>query len=103
MTANWFDGAYPMELIASDGNAVPQVVTTYAGYLRASTHAEPEVSVTGGRAQVSVSRSGRTLVLAFLLRRQEWALDSAELRCGEQARTFGRRELARAVAALLAT
>jgi len=81
---------------------VPQVVISYAGYLRASTHAEPEVSVTGDRAKVSVAVRGKTLALAFQLRRREWALDSAELRCGEQARTFGRRELTRAVAALLA-
>jgi anti-sigma regulatory factor (Ser/Thr protein kinase) len=58
--------------ISPDGSqAVPQVAS-YAGYLRACTHAAPKVSVTGGRAQVSVSRSGRTLVLAFQVRTRRW-------------------------------
>jgi hypothetical protein len=80
---------------------VPQVVASYAAYLHASAHAEPQVTVTGGRAEVSVTARGSTLVLAFGVRQRAWALDAAELRCGEQARRFGRRELARAVAALL--
>jgi hypothetical protein len=90
-------------LLQAESDAVPQVVASYAGYLHASTHAEPRVSVTGNRAQVSVNKRGKTLILAFQLHRREWALNSAEVRCGEQVRNFSRRELARAVAALLTT
>ncbi len=81
---------------------VPQVVASYAAYLRTRTRAEPQVSVAGDRAQVGVSVRGKTLVLAFQVRRREWSLDGAELRCGEQVAAFGRHELTRAVTALLA-
>lgn len=83
---------------------VPQVVASYATYLHTRTLAEPEISVVGSRAaQVSVSRSDKTLTLTFGRRSREWSLDGADVRHGEQLTRFNRRELARAVAALLAT
>ena len=80
---------------------VPQVVASYAGYLHARTGADPQVSVTGFRAEVSAAVRARTLVLAFGCRGGGWSLDSAEIRDGETTTAFGRHELARAVAALL--
>jgi len=80
---------------------VPQVVASYAGYLRTRTHAEPQISVTGFHAEVSAGVRDKTLVLAFGYRNGGWSLDSAEIRHGEKTTAFGRRELAGAVAALL--
>ena len=83
---------------------VPQVVASYAAYLRTRTQTEPEVSVVGSRAaQVSVGSKDKTLTLTFGRRSREWSLDGADVRHGEQLTRFNRRELARAVAALLAT
>jgi len=90
--------------IADGAVPVPQVVASYAAYLRTRTQAEPEVSVAASHAaQVSVGRMGTTLTLTFGCRKGEWSLDSAEVRRSEQTSTFKRRELAKAVAALLAT
>ncbi len=86
---------------AGDAVSVPQVVASYAAYVRTRAQAEPDTSVSGDRAQVSVTRNGRTLVLAFGRRKREWILDSAEVRRGEHAAKFGRHELAKAMAALL--
>ncbi len=84
-----------------DPALVPQVVASYAAYLHTRTHLPPETTVTGNHAQLNVSVGERTLVLAFHLRSREWALRSAELRCGQKIATFTLGELAEAVAALL--
>jgi len=83
--------------------AVPQVIASYATYLRTKTRAEPQISLSGSRAEISAGVRDRTLVLAFGYRKYEWSLDSAEiLHDDEHAMTFGRHELTKAVAALLA-
>jgi hypothetical protein len=85
----------------NDMDEVPQVVASYAGYLRTRTRAEPQISVTGFHAEVSAAVREKTLVLAFSYRSGGWSLEGAEIRHGETTTAFGRRELARAVAALL--
>jgi hypothetical protein len=80
---------------------VPQVVASYAGYLRARTRAEPQISVAGFHAEVSAAVRDKTLVLAFGRRSGGWSLDSAEIRHGQKTTAFSRRDLAQAVAALL--
>jgi hypothetical protein len=46
---------------------LPQVVASYATYLHTRTLAEPEISVAGREAQVSVSSREKTLTLTFRL------------------------------------
>src|SRR6266566_3084208 len=80
---------------AGDGVPVPQVVASYAAYLRTRTQTEPEVSVAGSRtAQVSLSSKDKTLTLTFGCHKGEWSLESAEIRRSEQTTTFKHRELA---------
>lgn len=80
---------------------VPQVVATYAAYLRARTHAAPSATVSGDHAEVSLSIGDKALMLAFHCNHREWALRSAEVRRGEQVAAFTRGELTEAVDALL--
>ncbi len=79
---------------------VPPVVASYAAYLRTRTHAEPEITVRGDDAEVSVTAGDKTLTLAFRFTK-EWALRTAALRQGRHTTRFGRGELAEAVGALL--
>jgi hypothetical protein len=44
---------------------VPQVVASYATYLRARTHTEPEATIAGDHAELAVGTGQKTLVLAF--------------------------------------
>ncbi len=87
--------------VPDDLAPVPQVVATYATYLRARAHAAPSATVSGDQAEVSLSIGDKTLVLAFHCNHREWALRRAEVRRGEQAATFTRGELTEAVGALL--
>ncbi|MFI5067770.1 MAG: hypothetical protein ACHP9Z_27825 [Streptosporangiales bacterium] len=81
---------------------VPQVAGSYAGYLRAKAHIQPETRVGGGQAVVNVSNGASTLTLLFRCHaEQEWSLRSAEVRRGDQAKAFHRGEITQAVAALL--
>lgn len=81
--------------------SVPQVVASYATYLRTRTGASPATSVTGDHAALTLSIGDRILVLAFECQRREWSLRSAEVRNGDQATAFARGKLAGAVTALL--
>ena len=84
-----------------DSVPVPQVVESYAGYLRAKAHVMPN-TVDGGQAVVNVSIGESALVLIFRCRgEQEWSLRGAEVRRGEQATAFARGDLADVVATLL--
>jgi len=80
---------------------IPQVVASYAAYLRTRTHAEPEITVRSDQAEVAVTAGDKTLVLAFRQRNRGWALHNAGLRLGGHSVTFSRGQLAEAVAALL--
>lgn len=81
---------------------VPQVVASYAAYLKKRTLAAPQATVTGEHAELSVTVGGKTLVLAFECRTREWSMHSAEIRRGELTAAYTRGQLARAVTALLA-
>jgi hypothetical protein len=80
---------------------VTSMVCHYAAYLRARAHVTPEVSVDGNRAEVRLGVGAKVLVAIFGYRKKNWSLRSVEVRRGEQATTFTRGELAKAVAALL--
>ena len=80
---------------------VPSMVCHYAAYLRARAHVTPGVSVDGNRAEVCLGVGDKVLVAVFGCRKKNWSLRSVEVRRGEQATTFTRGELAKAVAALL--
>jgi hypothetical protein len=80
---------------------VPAMVCHYAAYLRARAHVTPEVSVHGNRAEVCLGVGEKVLVAVFGCRKKNWSLRKVEVRRGEQATTFTRGELAKAVAALL--
>ncbi|HUY49165.1 MAG TPA: hypothetical protein VMV92_26175 [Streptosporangiaceae bacterium] len=81
---------------------VPQVVGSYADYLRAKAHIRPETTVGGGQSVVNVSNGASTLTLLFRCHaEQQWLLRSAEVRRGGQATAFHRGEIAQAVPALL--
>lgn len=80
----------PWQADAADPALVPQVVASYAAYLRAKTHATPEVTVTGDQAELTLTVGDKTLRLAFECHRREWSLRRAELHRSEQAATFTR-------------
>ena len=80
---------------------VPSMICHYAAYLRARAHVTPEVSVDGNRAEVRLGVGAKVIVAIFGYRKQNWSLRSVEVRRGEQATTFTRGELAKAVTALL--
>lgn len=84
-----------------DDAQLPQVIASYAGYLHARTRTAPETTVAGKQAQISVTASGKTLVLAFRRRQREWSLHSTELRRGEHTTAFARGRVLDAVTALL--
>ncbi|HUY44382.1 MAG TPA: hypothetical protein VMV92_01450 [Streptosporangiaceae bacterium] len=80
---------------------VPSMVCHYAAYLRARAHVTPEIRVDGNRAEPRLGVGAKVLVAIFGYRKQNWSLRSVEVRRGEQATTFTRGELAKAMAALL--
>ncbi len=80
---------------------VPSMVCHYAAYLRARAHVTPEISVDQNRAEVRLGVGDKVLVTLFASRKRTWSLRSVEVRGGEQATTFTRGELAKAMAALL--
>lgn len=55
----------------------------------------------GNRAELRLGVSEGVLVAVFGCRKKNWSLRSVEVRRGEQATTFTRGELAKAMAALL--
>ena len=84
-----------------DPGPVPQVVGSYASYLRAKAHIQPETTVDGGQAVMNVSNGASTLTLLFRCHgERQWSLRSAEVRRGEQATAFYRGEITQAVAVL---
>lgn len=88
------------QALRGDPAPVPEVIASYAAYLRIRTRAEPQITARAASAEVSVAAGGKTLVLAFRYSKK-WALRSAGLRHGAQTVTFSRGELAEAMAALL--
>ncbi|HUY46145.1 MAG TPA: hypothetical protein VMV92_10530 [Streptosporangiaceae bacterium] len=80
---------------------VPSMVCHYAAYLRAGAHVTPGISMDGNRADVRLGVGAKALVAVFGCRKKNWSLRSVEVRRGEQATTFTRGELAKALAALL--
>lgn len=96
------DSATVSPQLAEPGEAVPvpQVIASYVAYLRTRTRAEPDISIRGDDAEVSVSAGDQTLTLAFRYSR-DWALRSAGLRYGARTTRFSRGELAEAVDALV--
>ena len=79
---------------------VPQVIASYAAYLRTRTHAERGITIRGDDAEVNVSAGDQTLTLAFRYCR-DWALRTGGLRHGAHTTRFSRGELAEAVDTLL--
>lgn len=79
---------------------LPQVIASYATYLRVRTGITPSATVTDDQAELILDIDDKTLLLAFGYRRQEWSLRSAEVRNREQATTFTCGQLADAVTAL---
>ncbi len=80
---------------------IPQVVASYAAYLRTRTGTAPEITLSGDHAEASLTIGDRTLVLALSRRSREWSLNSAVIKRAAQTAAFGRGELAAAVATLL--
>jgi hypothetical protein len=81
--------------------SIPAIVRHHAAILAAWSHATPEISVQGSRAELRLSLGPRTFVAVFGRRKRNWSARGIEIRSGEHTAAFARGELARALAVLL--
>ena len=90
-----------------DAPPVPAIVRHHAAILAAWSHATPEITVQGSRAELRLSLGlglglgPRMFVAVFGRRKSNWSARGIEIRDGERTATFARGELARALAVLL--
>ena len=84
-----------------DSPPIPAIVRHYAAILTAWSHATPETSLQGSRAELRLSVGSKTFVAVFGRRKKNWSVRSIEIRHGDQTATFTRSELTTALNVLL--
>ncbi|MGH3275740.1 MAG: hypothetical protein ACRDNZ_15620 [Streptosporangiaceae bacterium] len=87
--------------MCDDSPPTPAIVRHYAAILAAWSHATPEISVQGSRAELRLSLGSKMFVAIFACRKNNWSARGIEIRNGERTAAFARGELTRALAVLL--
>jgi hypothetical protein len=87
--------------VRDDCAPVPAIVRHYAAILAAWSHAAPETSVQGSRAELRLSLGSKTFVAVFGRSKKNWSVRSIEIRHGDQTASFTSSELATALNVLL--
>lgn len=87
--------------MSGESASVPALVSHYAAFLQTWIRVTPETTLNGNQAEVRLLFGDKVFVAVFGCRKKTWSLRRVEIRSGQQAATFTRSELTKAIATLL--